>query len=72
MARVTLGQAPLSRRGQVLSARFVGWQQALNCCVLPKRQRAAESEPAARAQAKRYKMCLHVSCSAKLVNFNRY
>lgn len=46
--------------------------RALNGCVLPKRQRVPESEPAAHVQAKRYKMCLRVSCSAKLINFNRY
>lgn len=44
----------------------------MNSCILPKRQRVPELEPAAHIQAKRYKMRLHVSCSAKLINFNRY
>lgn len=46
--------------------------EAMNCCVLPKRQRVSESEPAAHIHAKRYKVLLHVSCSAELINFNRY
>lgn len=41
-------------------------------CELPKRQRVSESVPAAHIQAKLYKTQLHVSCSAKLINFNGY
>lgn len=38
----------------------------------PKGKESLESAPAAHIQAKLYKTHLHVSCSAKLINFNGY
>lgn len=46
--------------------------QAKKHGLLPKRWRVSESVPTAQIQANLYKTHLHVSCSTKLINFNRY